>query len=82
MGRFQLWFDDNDQAFSSLALIGASNAQLNVMFGGSDFVTRKTVPQLLEMWGKCSAWTASSVACNAKIVSLEKVACNHAGHFP
>ena len=26
MGRLSLWFDDSDQAFSNLALIGASNA--------------------------------------------------------
>ena len=81
MGRLSSWFDDIDQAFSNLALIGASNAQLDGVFGGSNFATGKTVPQLLETWDKCLAWTASSVACKARVVSLGKVTCNRAGHL-
>jgi hypothetical protein len=53
-GKLPSCFEDSDQAFSNLALIGAFNAQLCIddVFGGSDFVSGKTVPQLLETWDK------------------------------
>ena len=79
-GKLSLWFEDSDQAFSDLALIGASNAQLDGIFSGSNFMSGQTVQQLLEMWDKCLAWMVASSACNARIVSVAKVACNHAGH--
>lgn len=63
-----------------MVLIGASNAQLDGVFGGSDFLLGVTVPQLLTAWDQCSAWTASFSRCGAKIGSIGKVACNCAGH--
>ena len=79
-GDLASWFEDSQLAFSNLALIGASNAQLDGIFGGSDFLSGKAVPQLLETWNKCLAWTADSAVCNARIASLSKVACSCAGH--
>ena len=67
-GKLPSWFEDSEQAFSNVALIGASNAQWDGIFGGSNFVSGQTVQQLLETWDKCLAWTAASSACNARIV--------------
>jgi hypothetical protein len=54
-GKLASWFEDSDQAFSNLALIGAFNAQLDGIFGGSNFVSDQSVQQLLEMWYRCLA---------------------------